>query len=65
MPSIAGAPDEYLRFLLLTHAAFVGCQYLVFAPQIMHFHDWHTAIGTALLRSTYAWDRCSPARAAC
>ncbi|HEX4051633.1 MAG TPA: glycogen synthase [Steroidobacteraceae bacterium] len=52
-----GAPDEYLRFLLLTHAAFVSCQYLVFAPEIMHFHDWHTAIGTALLRSTYAWDR--------
>ncbi|HEY7929881.1 MAG TPA: glycogen synthase [Steroidobacteraceae bacterium] len=52
-----GAPDEYLRFLLLTNAAFVSCQYLVFAPEIMHFHDWHTAIGTALLRSTYAWDR--------
>src|SRR6185437_1398139 len=52
-----GAPDEYLRFLLLTHAAFVSCQHLVFAPEIMHFHDWHTAIGTALLRSTYAWDR--------
>jgi starch synthase len=52
-----GAPDEYWRFLLLTHAAFASCQHLVFAPQIMHFHDWHTAIGTALLRSTYAWDR--------
>ena len=55
--AIYGVPDEALRFLLLTHAAFIGCQYLVFSPQIMHFHDWHTAIGTALLRSTYAWDQ--------
>ncbi len=55
--AIYGVPDEYVRFLLLTHAAFIGCQYLAFSPQIMHFHDWHTAIGTALLRSSYAWDR--------
>ncbi len=50
-------PDEHLRFLLLTHAAFLCCQRMGFAPQIMHFNDWHTAIGTLLLRSTYAWDR--------
>ena len=23
----------------------------------MHFNDWHSAVGTLLLRSTYAWDR--------
>lgn len=49
--------DEHRRFLVLTHAAFIACQYLVFAPQVMHFHDWHTAIGPLLLRSNYAWDR--------
>lgn len=49
--------DEHRRFLVLSHAAFVTCQYLVFAPQVMHFHDWHTAIGPLLLRSNYAWDR--------
>ncbi len=49
--------DEHRRFLVLTHAAFIACQHLVFAPQIMHFHDWHTAIGPLLLRSNYAWDR--------
>jgi starch synthase len=49
--------DEHRRFLVLTHAAFLCCQRMVFAPQIMHFNDWHTAAGTLLLRSVYAWDR--------
>ena len=49
--------DEHLRFLVLTHATFLCCQRLAFAPQIMHFNDWHTAAGTLLLRSAYAWDR--------
>jgi len=49
--------DEHRRFLLLTHAAFLACQHMVFAPQIMHFNDWHTAIGPLLLRSNYAGDR--------
>jgi starch synthase len=49
--------DEHRRFLLLTHAAFICCQRMAFAPQIMHFNDWHTAAGTLLMRSTYAWDR--------
>jgi len=49
--------DEHLRFLVLTHAAFLSCQRMAFAPQIMHFNDWHTAAGTLLLRSAYAWDR--------
>jgi starch synthase len=50
-------PDEHRRFLVLTHAAFVCCQYLAFAPQIMHFNDWHTAVGTLLLRGPFKWDR--------
>ena len=49
--------DEYRRFLLLTHAAFICCQRMAFAPQIMHFNDWHTAAGTLLMRATYGWDR--------
>jgi starch synthase len=50
-------PDEHRRFLLLTHAAFMCCQRLQFAPQIMHFNDWHSAAGTLLRRTVYAWDR--------
>jgi starch synthase len=49
--------DEHRRFLILTHAAFICCQYMQFSPQIMHFNDWHTAAGTLLRRSSYSWDR--------
>jgi starch synthase len=49
-------PDEHRRFLLLTHAAFLCCQRMGFAPQILHFNDWHTAIGTLLRRTSYGWD---------
>jgi starch synthase len=30
---------------------------MAFAPQIMHFNDWHTAAGTLLMRATYGWDQ--------
>jgi len=52
-----GEPDEHRRFLLLTHATFLACQRMAFAPQVLHCNDWHTAIGTLWLRSVYAWDK--------
>ncbi|HTQ36014.1 MAG TPA: glycogen synthase [Steroidobacteraceae bacterium] len=51
------APDEHLRFILLTHAAFHCCQRMGFAPQILHCNDWHTGFGPLLLKATYSWDR--------
>jgi starch synthase len=51
------APDEHLRFILLTHAALLCCQRMGFAPQILHCNDWHTGFGPLLLKTTYAWDR--------
>jgi starch synthase len=51
------APDEHLRFLLLTHAALLSCQRMGFAPQVLHCNDWHTGFGPLLLRTTYAWDQ--------
>ena len=51
------APDEHVRYLLLTRAAFEGCQRMGFAPQILHANDWHTGFAPLLLRSAYAWDR--------
>ena len=60
------APDEHVRYLALTRAAFECCQRMAFAPQIMHSNDWHTALAPLLLRNAYAWDRSSSARrAAC
>jgi starch synthase len=51
------APDEHVRYLMLTRAALEGCQRMGFAPQILHANDWHTAFAPLLLRSAYAWDR--------
>jgi starch synthase len=51
------APDEHLRFILLTHAALLCCQRMAFAPQILHCNDWHTGFGPLLLKTVYAWDR--------
>lgn len=50
------APDEHLRFLLLTRAAFEACRRMRFGPQILHCHDWHTAFAPLYLRSVYADD---------
>jgi len=50
-------PDEHLRFLLLTRAAFECCQRMRWSPQILHCHDWHAAFGPLFLRTIYGWDR--------
>jgi starch synthase len=56
-PGIYGnALDEHRRFLLLTHAAFMSCQRMGFAPDILHCNDWHTAIAPLWLRTIYRWD---------
>src|SRR5690606_23213023 len=46
--------DEHLRFILLTHAALLGCQRLGFAPQVVHCNDWHTGLAPLLLKHVYA-----------
>jgi starch synthase len=51
------APDEHVRYLMLTRAALECCQRMGFAPQILHANDWHTAFAPLLLRTAYAWDR--------
>jgi starch synthase len=51
------APDEHLRYLVLTRAALECCQRLGFVPDILHCNDWHTAFAPLLLRTAYAWDR--------
>ena len=49
--------DEPLRFAMLSRAAIEMCQRQSFAPDVMHCHDWQTALIPLYLRSTYAWDR--------
>ncbi|MGH7857632.1 MAG: glycogen synthase, partial [Candidatus Binatia bacterium] len=53
----SGDWDEYLRFALLTRATFESCQRMGWSPDIVHAHDWHTALAPIYRRTLYAWDR--------
>ena len=56
-PGLYGAgPDEHLRFLLLSRAALEACGPLGIRPDIVHCHDWHTALLPLYLKGTYAGD---------
>jgi starch synthase len=49
--------EEHLRFILLSRAAIMMCQYMQFAPDIFHAHDWHTALIPLYLKTYYSWDK--------
>ncbi len=49
--------DEHLRFLAFTRAAFICCQRMQWAPQILHCNDWHTGFAPLFLKAAYSWDR--------
>jgi starch synthase len=53
----SGDWDEYLRFALLTRATFESCQRMGWAPDVVHAHDWHTALAPVYRRTLYSWDR--------
>ncbi|MBT8096434.1 MAG: glycogen synthase GlgA [Woeseia sp.] len=48
--------EEHLRFILLSRAAIVMCQYMQFSPDIFSCHDWHTSLIPLYLKSIYGWD---------
>lgn len=49
--------DEHLRFLLLTRAAIECCQHTQWSPDVLHAHDWQTALAPLYLKTVYRWDR--------
>jgi len=54
-PGLYGAADdEHLRFLLLSRAALDACERMSFAPDVVHCHDWHTALVPLYLKTLYA-----------
>jgi len=53
----SGDWDEYLRFALLSRATLECCQRMGFAPDVVHVHDWHTALVPVYLKTIYSWDR--------
>jgi len=50
-------PDEHLRFLVLTRAAFEACGRMQFAPDVVHANDWQTALAPLTRKVRYSWDR--------
>lgn len=49
--------EDSLRFAFLTLATFESCQRMGWAPDVVHCHDWHTALAPIYLRTLFAWDR--------
>jgi starch synthase len=46
----ASGEQEAHRFLLLSRAALELCRALDWSPDVVHCHDWHTALTPALIR---------------
>jgi starch synthase len=63
-PALYGAPGIYqgdwvdgLRFAFLTRAALECAQRMGWGPDVVHCHDWHTALAPLFLKTLYNWDR--------
>jgi starch synthase len=50
-PRLDGVDDNFERFTFFTRAIIRGCELLGFAPEIVHAHDWHTALLPVYLHS--------------
>jgi starch synthase len=48
--------DEHLRFLVLSYGALEACRAMHFAPDVVHCHDWQTALVPMALKTLYARD---------
>lgn len=51
------AGDEHRRFILLSRATIEMCRHTDFEPDILHCHDWHTALVPLYLKTVYATER--------
>jgi len=54
--NIYGYEDDAERFIFLSRAALETCRRLGWQPQVIHCHDWHTAIVPNWLHTIYAED---------
>ena len=52
-----GYMDNDNRFVFLSKAALELCKMLIFTPDVVHAHDWHTGIIPALMNTSYLHDR--------
>ena len=56
-PQVYGLQNEHERFFFFCRAALQWCTEHGWKPDIVHCHDWHTAIAAHWLRYTLRWDR--------
>ena len=49
--------DEPLRWVFFCRAVLETLQRMVWAPDLLHLHDWPTALMPVLLKTVYAWDQ--------
>ena len=57
VPQVYGLPYEHERFFFFCRAALQWCTENGWQPDLVHCHDWHTAIAIHWLRYTMQWDR--------
>jgi starch synthase len=55
-------PDNLDRFALFCRAALEACRHAAWLPDVVHAHDWQTALAVVYLKTLY---RADPAWAAC
>src|SRR5215203_452121 len=51
-----GDRDDSLRFALLAVAALECAQRMGWSPDVVHCHDWHTALAPVYLKAFFGWD---------
>ena len=54
---VYGLPNDHERFFFFSRAALQWCTETGWRPDIVHCHDWHTAMAVRWLRYTLQWDR--------
>lgn len=52
-----GDQEDAVRFALLDVAAFECAQRMGWAPDVLHCHDWHTALAPVYRTALFDWDR--------
>jgi starch synthase len=56
-PQVYGLPNDHERFFFFCRAALQWCTETGWRPDIVHCHDWHTAMTVHWLRYSLRWDR--------
>ncbi len=56
-PQVYGLANDHERFFFFCRAALQWCTENGWRPDIVHCHDWHTAVAVHWLRYTMRWDR--------